>query len=112
MELMCEHSGGVTVVILTGTQLDASTAAEFKRAIEPVLAQHWQIIFDLGHLGFVDSCGLGAFLSCLRQVQAKGGDLKLYGLAKRVRALIELVRMHKVLEIFDSREEAIRAFQL
>jgi anti-sigma B factor antagonist len=112
MELMCEHSGSVTVVVLTGAQLDASTAAEFKSSIAPVLAEHSQIVFDLNHLGFIDSSGLGVFLSCLRHVQAKGGDLKLCGIMKPVRALFELVRMHKIFQIFDTQEEAIRAFQL
>ena len=111
MELMCEHIGGVTVVVLTGTQLDASTAAEFKHSVASVLAEHSQIVFDLNHLEFIDSSGLGAFLSCLRHVQAKGGDLKLCRAAKPVRALFELVRMHKIFQIFDSQEEAVRAFQ-
>jgi len=111
MELMCEHIGDVTVVVLTGPQLDASTATEFKSSVAPVLAEHSQVVFDLDHLEFVDSSGLGALLSCLRQVQAKGGDLKLCGIAKPVRALFELVRMHKIFQIFDTQEEAIRAFQ-
>ena len=111
MELMCEHIGSVTIVILTGTQLDASTAGEFKSSIAPILAESSQIIFDLHHIEFIDSSGLGAFLSCLRQVQARGGDLKLCGVAKPVRALFELVRMHKIFQIFADREEAVRAFQ-
>jgi anti-sigma B factor antagonist len=112
MELMCEHVGDVTVVVLTGAQLDASTTVEFKNSIAPVLAEHSQIVFDLSYLGFVDSSGLGALLSCLRHVQAKGGDLKLCGIAKPVRALFELVRMHKIFQIFEAQEGAIRAFSL
>lgn len=111
MELMCKHLDGVTVVVLTGPQLDASTAAEFKSSVAPVLAEYSHIVFDLGHLGFVDSSGLGALLSCLRHVQAKGGDLKLCGISKPVRTLFELVRMHKIFQIFDTQEGAIRAFQ-
>ena len=111
MDLMCEHIGDVTVVVLAGAQLDASTAAEFKHNVAPVLAAHSQLVFDLSQLGFVDSSGLGALLSCLRQVQARGGELKLCGMAKSVRALFELVRMHRIFHIFDTPEEAIQAFQ-
>ena len=49
-------------------------------------------------------------LSCLRQVHNTGGDLKLCGMNKAVRALFELVRMHRVFEIFASREEASRSY--
>ncbi len=111
MELMCEHIGEVTVVRLAGAQLDASSVEEFKRDIAQVLEEHAQVIFDLSQLGFVDSSGLGSLLFCLRQVQARGGDLKLCSISKSVRALFELVRMHRLFHIFDTQEEAVRAFQ-
>ena len=111
MELMCECIGDVIVVVLAGAQLDASTAEEFKRDITPVLEAHTQVVFDLSQLGFVDSSGLGAFLSCLRHVHARGGDLKLCSLPQPIRALFELVRMHRIFHIFDTQEAAIRAFQ-
>lgn len=111
MELMCEHIGDVMVVVLAGAQLDASTAAEFKSNIAPVLEAHSQVVFDLSHLLFVDSSGLGALLSCLRHLHAKGGDLKLCGMLPPVRALFDLVRMHRIFHIFDTQEAAIRAFQ-
>jgi len=65
----------------------------------------------LGRLRFVDSSGLGAFISCLRKLNAKGGDLKLCGMSKQVRAVFELVRMHRIFDIFGTRDEALRAFQ-
>jgi sigma-B regulation protein RsbU (phosphoserine phosphatase) len=111
MELMCESIGDVMVVLLAGAQLDASTAEEFKRDITPVLETHTQVVFDLSQLDFVDSSGLGAFLSCLRHVPAQGGDLKLCGLSQPIRALFELVRMHRIFHIFDTQEAAVRAFQ-
>jgi anti-sigma B factor antagonist len=56
----------------------------------------------------------GRFISCLRKLNAKGGDLKLCRMSKQVRAVFELVRMHRIFDIFDifgTREEAVRAFQ-
>jgi len=68
-----------------------------------------KVVFDLRELRFVDSSGLGAILSCLRQLNAKGGDLKLCEMTKPVRALFELVRMHKIFDIYVTRGEALRA---
>jgi anti-sigma B factor antagonist len=111
MELMCDHLGDVTVVMLAGAQLDASSVGEFKRDIAHVLEEHAQIIFDLSQLGFVDSSGLGSLLACLRQVQERGGDLKLCSMSKSIRALFELVRIAWIFHIFDTQEEAVRAFR-
>jgi len=76
-----------------------------------LLETHSKLVIDLGRLRFVDSSGLGAFISCLRKLNAKGGDLKLCGMQKPVRAVFELVRMHRIFDIYATREEAVRAFQ-
>ena len=110
MEIVAEKVSEVAVVLLPVEELDASNAGELKRDVGPVLEANSQLVIDLSRLRFVDSSGLGAILSCLRQVSAKGGDLKLCGMSKQVRATFELVRMHRIFEIFSSREEAVRAF--
>lgn len=111
MEATLETIDNVTVVVLTGESLDAGNAKEFKRDIIPAIEGQRRVIFDMGGLRFVDSSGLGAILSCLRQLNATGGDLKLCGMLKPVRALFELVRMHRIFDIYNTRDEAILAFR-
>jgi anti-sigma B factor antagonist len=111
MEIAVDKVGDVAVAELLVEELDASNAGEFKDDIAPVLVANTKVVFDLSRLHFVDSSGLGAFISCLRKVNARGGDLKLCGMAKQVRAVFELTRMHRIFDIFATREEAVRAFQ-
>jgi anti-sigma B factor antagonist len=111
MEIAVDKMGDVAIAELPVEELDASNAGELKRDIAPLLEAHRKLVIDLGRLRFVDSSGLGAFISCLRKLNAKGGDLKLCGMSKQVRAVFELVRMHRIFDIFGTREEALRAFQ-
>ena len=111
MEMSVEKLGEVTIVGLPGEQLDASNAKDFKRDIAPILNGASKVVFDLSQLRFVDSSGLGAMLSCLRQVNSAGGELKLCGLSKAVRALFELVRMHRIFDICDTKGDAIGLLQ-
>jgi anti-sigma B factor antagonist len=111
MEIGVDKVGDVTVAVIPVDELDASNSGEFKRDIAPVLQANTKLVLDLSRLSFVDSSGLGAMLSCLRQVSAKAGDLKLCGLSKQVRALFELVRMHRIFDIYGTREQAVSAFQ-
>ena len=111
MDMTTETIGDVTVVILPGEQLDAGNAKDFKRDIAPLLEPCRKVVFDLRELRFVDSSGLGAILSCLRQLNGKGGDLKLCEMTRPVRALFELVRMHKIFDIHPTRNDAIQALQ-
>ena len=110
MEIVAEKIGDVAVVVLTVDELDAGNAPEFKRDVAPLLEQSARIVFDLAKLRFVDSSGLGAFLSCLRKVNAKGGDVKLCRMSKQVRTVFELVRMHRIFDIYESKEAALAAF--
>jgi anti-sigma B factor antagonist len=111
MEMMVEKLGEVTIVQLPGEQLDASNAKDFKRDVTSILNATSKVVFDLSQLRFVDSSGLGAMLSCLRLVNSAGGDLKLCGLSKSVRALFELVRMHRIFDICDTKDDAVRILQ-
>jgi anti-sigma B factor antagonist len=67
-------------------------------------------VLDLGKVQFVDSSGLGAILSASRQLLETGGDLKICSLTPPVRVLFELVRMHRVFDVLNDREEAVGAF--
>jgi len=112
MNINTEEVDGILVAHLHEDALDASNAKEFKTKVAALIAPGTKLVFDLSSLKFVDSSGLGALLSCLRQLSASGGVLKLCAMVKPVRALFELVRMHRVFEIFNTEEEAVRSCSL
>lgn len=105
-----EKRGDVALVTVQMEKLDMSTAGEFKKLMAPVMEQDKRIVLDLNTITFVDSSGLGAILSCLRDLNNAGGDLKLCRVQKRVRVMFELVRMHRILGIFNTQDEAVTAF--
>jgi anti-sigma B factor antagonist len=87
--------------------LDAGNVKQFRDAIQSVTADREIILLDMSQLKFIDSSGLGALLSCLRAMNGKNGQLRLFSMTKPVKALFELVRMHRIFAIFGSREEAL-----
>jgi len=111
MEITVEKADDVAIAVLPLEELDASNVDDLKREIAPLLQSSDKLVIDLARLRFVDSSGLGALLSCLRQLSAKGGDLKLSGMSKQVRAVFELVRLHRIFDIFATTEEAVQAFR-
>jgi anti-sigma B factor antagonist len=112
MEIAVEKVNDVAILTPRVEFLDASNYQEFKQAVEPALMENRKVVLDITHLRFVDSSGLGAILSCLRKMAASGGDLKLYcEKCKPVRMFFELVRMNRIIDIFNTREEAVGAFQ-
>lgn len=110
MEVAVEKIADVAVAAIPFEELDASNVAEFKRDMAAVLQTQTEVVLDLTRLQFVDSSGMGAILSCLRHLTAKGGDLKLCGMSRQVRTVFELVRMHRIFDIYATQQEAVRAF--
>jgi anti-sigma B factor antagonist len=110
MDLQLAKSGAVTVIRFPVRSLDASNAEDFKLAASALLVDNQKIVFDMALLGFVDSTGLGALVSCVRKARAAKGEIRLCSLQKPVRALFELVRMHRVFDIFNSVNEAVHSY--
>jgi anti-sigma B factor antagonist len=110
MELYHETLGGVVKVTLKG-MIDASSAQTLKKEITALIQDKpVNLVLDLEGVGFVDSTGLGAMISLLRQVHQDGGDIKLASLQERIRAIFELTRLDKVFDICSDSEEAVDRF--
>ena len=105
-----EHVGDITVIVVKVDALDASNAKAFKAELRPTLVTSSKVLLGLGEVSFIDSSGLGCILSCLREVTSGGGDLRLFDVTNPVRGLIEMVRLHKIVDILNTKEEGISSF--
>lgn len=109
MKLTLDHPSETTVVVsFPQSNLDASNVKSFRDVMQPIMAANNNVLLDMSALSFVDSSGLGALLSCLRSMNGKSGALRLFGLTRPVLALFELVRMHRIFLIYNSREDALQ----
>jgi anti-sigma B factor antagonist len=102
-----QSPAATAVVSFPVPNLDAGNVKEFRTAIGAVADTHTTLVLDMSRLTFVDSSGLGALLSCLRTMKGKNGQLLLVGMTKPVRALFELVRMHRIFSIYNSLPDAL-----
>lgn len=103
-------ANNVLVLELTIESLDAGNVRKLKEAIVEQIGSSNRVVLDLSQLKFVDSSGLGVMLSCLRSVRERGGDLRLCSMTPTVRSLFELMRMHRVFNIYETKDEALHAF--
>ncbi|MEM7252241.1 MAG: STAS domain-containing protein [Pseudomonadota bacterium] len=67
-----------------------------------------RLIVDLSGVDVIDSSGLTVLLSVYRRSCEANRDLGLCGLNAPVRRVIELTRLHRIFEIYATREDAIR----
>jgi anti-sigma B factor antagonist len=95
------------VVALDGT-LDAAVAQKVRNEFKEMISSgSSQVIVDLEKVKFIDSSGLSALVTGFKAARAAGGDMALINLAPAVRSIIELTRLHRIMEIFDDEASAV-----
>jgi len=111
MQAVCEKPmSDVAVLPVTGDALVSTTVAAFKKQLEELAAGTSRVVIDLSTVQFIDSAGCGALLQFHKLLLEKGGGLKVCCVTPPVRALFELVRMQRVVEVYPDCEQALRSF--
>lgn len=84
-------------VILSVEALDASNATEIKAELKQLqLEGRERAVVDIGQVNFIDSSGIGALLSFYKQMNQR---LTLRNPTPTVLSVLELLRLHRILEI-------------
>ena len=99
------------VVISINGQLDSFASRDLKAELQELIdARNYRLLLDLENVNYVDSSGIGAVVAAAQQVRKRKGDVKLFGMAADIRKIFELVGASKVLEIFETEQEAMNSF--
>ena len=101
--------GDVLTLTVKERRLDAHNAPDLKLKVASFIAQGFEwIVLDLSEVEFVDSTGLGAIVSGLKQLGRKG-DLVISEPRETVAGLFKLTRMDKVFRMYATTAEARQA---
>jgi anti-sigma B factor antagonist len=101
--------GKLAVISFELDHIDSSNYKEFKYMMQYYIVEGAKLIFNIGALKFIDSSGLGAFLSILRDLRKVNGDMVMYGAGEAVGILFELVRLSRVIQVFPDKAQAEQA---
>ena len=98
-------------VIKVGGYIDTTTSAELEHSLDSLLnSNSHNIVIDLGNVDYISSAGWGIFISEIKGIREKGGDLKLVNMIPDVYEVFELLEFHYILKAFDSLDDAIADF--
>lgn len=104
------HQNGISIIALEGF-VDAHTAPNFETAIQSELeAGNVRIVVDCSKLNYISSAGLGVFMSFVEEVRDQDGDIKISGLAPKVRHTFEILGFHDLFEMTESLDSALSSF--
>jgi anti-sigma B factor antagonist len=103
--------GDVTVIDAAGRITLGEGASTFRDAIrELAAAAKPKVLINLAEVTYIDSSGIGELVSGFTTVSGNGGHLKLVGLSKRIKDLLQITKLYTVFDVYDDEAAAVRSF--
>ncbi|MGV8121710.1 MAG: STAS domain-containing protein [Candidatus Xenobiia bacterium LiM19] len=100
-------SGNTHIVRLSG-ELDIHSAPQFKEDVLSLIEQGYtNIVLDLDELNFMDSRGLGTFISISRNVKDRGGSLKIICSNQTIMKIFQRTGLCEIFAMYESKEAAL-----
>jgi len=112
MDYNKREENGITVIELTG-RLDLTSGNMLKDGVKELLTGgKASIHLNLKNVEFVNSSGLGALVSIMKEIRLHRGRLTLSDLADYVREIFDITQLSHIFEIFATESEAINSYQV
>lgn len=105
-------TSGPVVVMQVPEILNVGEVHKFMQELGPLLESNRpRIVLDCSQVCSMESAGVEMLLRCLEEVLKRDGDLKLAALSPEAEVILELMRVARVFETFQTCEDAVRSFQ-
>ena len=111
VKLTTRQVGDVTVIDAVGRITLGEGASAFRDKIRELAASgNKKMLLNLAEVSYIDSSGIGEMVSGFTTVTNQGGVVKLLGLTKRVKDLLQITKLYTVFEVFEDEATAVRSF--
>ena len=112
MDYTTKESNDVLIIDFQGKLIVGPEASEFHEFIKKQIeAGIKKILVDLGGVSFMNSSGISVIIRALTSVRNAGGELYLCSSSDRIKMLLSVTRLITVINHFESRKEALLAFE-
>lgn len=111
MDIQMREEGNIAVLALSG-RLDLASGSTLKEYVKRLAEKNiTSVHLNLADVEFINSSGLGALVSIMKEIRLLKGRLTLSNLASYVQEIFEITQLSHIFEIYSTEEEAIAAYQ-
>jgi anti-sigma B factor antagonist len=106
------YTGGPVIVMELPEKLNHLEGTTFLAEMKPLLeSDRPRMVLDCSQVQHIDSAGIEVLLESMEEVMKRDGDLKLAALSPSCAAILELMRVDRLFEVFETADEAARSFR-
>ena len=111
IKLSSRQVGDVSVIDAVGRITLGEGSSALRDMLRDMVAKgQKKILLNLSEVSYIDSSGIGELVSGFTTVTNQGGSLKLLGLTKRVKDLLQITKLYTVFDVHEDEAHAIRSF--
>jgi len=106
------QAGDITILDMDGKVTLGEGSVALRTTIRRLLGEgKKKIILNLAGVGYVDSSGIGEFVSSFTAVNKEDGTLKLLNLTQKIQDLLAITKLLTVFDVFENEGEALSSFK-
>jgi anti-sigma B factor antagonist len=103
---------GVTVLDLSGRITLGEGSVQLREAVRDLISKGARnILLNLSDVNYIDSSGLGELVSAFTTAKNQGASVKLLGLTKKVKDVLQLTKLYTVFDIYDDEASGIASYK-
>jgi anti-sigma B factor antagonist len=106
------NTGRFVAVKQVPEKLSIKQGRGFFREVESCLkADRPRVVLDCSKVRQLDSAGIHVLLRCLEEAMKRNGDVKLASVPSGAAAILELTKVDRLFEVFESTADAVNSFR-
>ncbi|HEV2206696.1 MAG TPA: STAS domain-containing protein [Candidatus Acidoferrales bacterium] len=108
MDIVTRHEGEATILALSG-DITLYNTPEVRKSILSLLKDKRvpALLVDMRAVRYIDSSGVASLVEGLKASRDMGSRFALYGLTKTTREVLELTRLVRVFEVYETEQQAL-----
>jgi anti-anti-sigma factor len=111
MKVNVRQRDGVTILDLKGKITIGMGDVALRNAVQDAInSGATKVVINLKEVTTIDSSGVGELVSAFTTATNRGVKLSLANLPSKVSDILQITQLITVFDVFDSEDEAIRAF--
>ena len=112
MKVQTRQVDGVTILDLSGRITLGEGSVMMRDTVRDLLAKgNKKIVLNLQDVNYIDSSGIGELVSAFTTAKNQGAAVKLLGLTKKVKDVLQLTKLYTVFDVHSDEKTALRSFR-
>ncbi|MBF0618650.1 MAG: STAS domain-containing protein [Candidatus Omnitrophica bacterium] len=108
MDIKVTRNNDFLILMLNG-EINADNVAQLRDVFMPIVSEKInKVILDFETVSFMDSSGLASLIELVQKLRKVNGKLSLCNVNKDIRGVLEITKVHKIVAIHDSMDQALK----